>query len=150
MGRIISYRGLLADGEQDIINLHTNDGKTGYKIVKLDVFPENPGHTADKELLVTVWSVEQATHAAGPATTVDFNNQELLAVGYFTENSSGSVVTNPAVVIFDNRIVNQDIFVINQDQSTGESANYYIELEQIDLTEDQALVAIIKNLRNEQ
>jgi len=28
--------------------------------------------------------------------------------------------------------------------------NYYIELEQIDLSEDQALVAIVKNLRNEQ
>jgi hypothetical protein len=28
--------------------------------------------------------------------------------------------------------------------------NYYIELEQIPLTEDQALVAIVKNLRNEQ
>ena len=29
--RIISYRGLLADGAQDTIPLHTNDGKTGYK-----------------------------------------------------------------------------------------------------------------------
>ena len=37
---IKSYRGLIADGAQDRIPLHTNDGKTGYKIVKFQIMGE--------------------------------------------------------------------------------------------------------------
>jgi len=144
---IKTFRGLIADGAQDTIVLHTNDGSIGYRIVKFDVFPQNPGHTADKELLVQIWSVAPATHAAGSGTIVDFNNNELLAVGYFTENSSGAVVTGPAVVIFENMIFNQDIYVTNQDQSTGESANYYLELEQVKLDLNENTVATLKNIR---
>jgi len=145
---IKTFRGLIADGGLDIIPLHTSDGSTGYRIKKFEVFPQNPGHTADKELLVLIWSVAPATHAAGSGTVVDFNNNELLGVGYFTENSSGAVVTGPAVIIFENMIFNQDIYVTNQDQSTGESANYYLELEQMKLSDNENTVATLKNIRN--
>ena len=40
---IKSYKGLLADGGQDTIPLHTNDGKTGYKVIKFEIFPGSPG-----------------------------------------------------------------------------------------------------------
>ena len=145
---IKSFRGQIADGGQITIPLHTKDGSQGYKIKKFDVFPKNPGHTADKELLVTVWSVEQTGIAAGAGTVIDFSQQELLAVGYFTENSSGSVVTGPAVVIFENMIFNQDIYVVNQDQSTGEAANYYLELEKVKLDLTGNTVATLKDIRN--
>ncbi len=145
---IKSFRGLVEDGGQITIPLHTNDGSQGYKIKKFDVFPKNPGNAPNKELLVTVWSVEQSSHPAGPGTVVDFSNQELLAVGYFTDNSSSNVVTNSAVVIFENMIFNQDIYVINQDQDTGEAANYYIELEMVKLDLNQNTVATLKDIRN--
>tara|TARA_R110002051_G_C8531937_1_gene469745 strand:- start:33 stop:494 length:462 start_codon:yes stop_codon:yes gene_type:complete len=148
MTHIRTFRGLIQDGGQDTIVLHTNNGSTGYQIKKFDVFPKNPGHTADKELLVTIWSVKQPTHAAGPGTIIDFSNQELLAVGYCTENTAGSVVYNPAAIIFDNMTFNQDIYVINQDQSTGEAANYYIELEQMSLDLNENTVATLKDIRN--
>ena len=144
---IKTFRGLLGDGDLDTLSLHTNNGRIGYRIIKFEVFPQNPGHTANKELLVQIWSVAPATHAAGPGTVVDFNNSDLLAVGYFTENSSGAVVTGPAVVIFENMVFNQDIYVTNQDQDTGQAANYYIELEQFVLNENENTVATLKDIR---
>ena len=40
---IKTFRGLMADGAQDTIVLHTNDGSMGYKIVKFQLFPSEPG-----------------------------------------------------------------------------------------------------------
>ena len=34
MSKTISFKGQLAMGTQDIINLKTNNGKTGYKVTK--------------------------------------------------------------------------------------------------------------------
>ena len=143
---IKTYRGLLADGGQDRIRLQTIKGKVGYRISKLDIFPENPGHTADKELLVQIWKVN-TTVAAGPGTVVNFSDTDLLGVAYFTENSSGAVVTGPAVVVFDQEVFNQDIFITNADQSTGEAANYYLELEVIPLDDAGAEYTTLKDMR---
>jgi len=146
MSRIISYRGLLASDGQDTINLHTNDGKTGYKIVKFQLFPKAPGQgaTADIEATVKIYTMSQSVIDG----LVDFNDNTLLAAGYLVDSNSVANTTQ-LISVFDNMKVNQDIYVTNK-ESNSIAVNYYIELEQIDLTEDQALVAIVKNLRNEQ
>jgi len=144
MSRIISYRGLIADGGQDTINLHTNDGKTGYKIVKFQMIGIQPS-TVNSESTIKIFKVPQTTIT----DTIDLSDVTLLAVAY--RESQGAATANPPeVIIFDNEIVNQDIYVTHENTESGKGSNYYIELEQIDLTEDQALVAIVKNLRNEQ
>jgi hypothetical protein len=142
MNRTMSYRGLLADGGQDIINLHTNDGKTGYKIVKLQLMPENFNVT--DEYNIKVHKVETTG-----TTKFDFSDITLLAGGYFENSNAATEAPGSGTVVFDNEIFNQDIYVTQNSQS-GNPCNYYIELEQMDLTEDEALVAIVKNLRNEQ
>ena len=40
---IKSFRGILADGAEERITLHTNDGKTGYRIVKFQIIVPEPG-----------------------------------------------------------------------------------------------------------
>jgi len=148
MSRIISYRGLLADGGQDTIPLHTNDGKTGYKVVKFQIMSNTPVTAGASESVVQVWKVKQAT----PSTTnvtIDFGDLTLLAAGTWT-GVDNPVYSNQQQVIFDNEIFNQDIYITHTNTDGSEAVNYYIELEQVDLTEDQALVAIVKNLRNEQ
>ena len=150
MSRIISYRGLLADGTQDTIPLHTNDGKTGYKIVKFQVMPHALGDNNDQEHVIMIWKTD---HSSDLGTTVtsraDFSNLTLLAVGYVVNDISSNLHYSEDV-IFDNEIFNQDIFITLRDIAGSQKCNYYIELEQVDLTEDLALVAIVKNLRNEQ
>ncbi len=141
-----TFRGLLADGGQDRIRLSTIKGKVGYRISKLDIFPEKPGQSANKELLVQVWKVS-TTVAAGPGAVVNFNDSDMLGVALFTENSTDAVVTGPAVVVFDQEVFNQDIFITHTDQSTGEACNYYLELEVIPLASDEATVATLKDIK---
>jgi hypothetical protein len=142
MGRIVSYRGLLANGGKNTIPLHTNDGKTGYKVVKFRIINSIPGG-AGAENVMKIFKTDQVT----VDSSVDFSDNTLLGVATWGQNADHGAWTNST--IFDNEIFNQDIYVTHKDEQGG-SANYYIELEQMDITEDQALVAIVKNLRNEQ
>ena len=138
---------MLADGGQDTINLHTNDGKTGYKVVKFQIFANRPGSSgADAEHTVQIWKTEQTAIT----NITDFEDLTLLAAASMGNSQSAYVYGSTPVIIFDNEIFNQDIFITHVETNGAEAVNYYIELEQIDLTEDQALVAIVKNLRNEQ
>jgi len=144
MSRTITYRGLIADGGQDTIPLHTNDGKTGYQVIKFQGMSENPG--ADNlEAVLKIYKVKQTTVDG----SVDFSDGTLVAVmEHHKDNGSPYPVSEN--VIFDNEIFNQDIYITYNDLLVGVKMNYYIELKQVPLTEDQALVAIVKNLRNEQ
>ena len=141
MSRTISYRGQIAHIGEDTINLHTNDGKTGYKVVKFQLFPRN--FNVDDEYNMQIWKVNGLQ-----TSTPNFSDNRLLAAGYI-ETVGGAAEGTKQVVVFDNEIFNQDVYVTLGSES-GNPCNYYIELEQVPLTEDQALVAIVKNLRNEQ
>jgi len=144
---IKSYRGLIADGAQNTIPLHTNDGKTGYRIKKFQLFPDTPGQNS-VESTVQIFSILQSTPST-TAVTVDFSDITLLGAAFYAAASSADN-SEKTVVVFDNMTFNQDIFVTHTNTSGSQPINYYIELEQISLSEDQALVAIVKNLRNEQ
>ena len=141
------YRGLIADGAQDTIPLHTSDGKTGYRIVKFQIMGEKPGDSSSGsyEHIIKIYSVEQDTVDG----VVNFNDQTLLAAGLNFAQTSPQFDGNK-VVIFDNVVFNQDIYITHIDGDSSTPGNYHIELEQIDLSESQALVSIIKNLKNEQ
>ena len=142
---IKSYRGKLAKGEQDTIPLHTNNGKTGYRIVKFQLMAIDP-ISNNQESVVKIYLVPPAAVDG----LIDFSDGTLLAAGYMESDGSGATPTfNEAAIMFDNVKFNQDIYVTHHEQGS-DACNYYIELEQMDLTEDQALVAIVKNLRNEQ
>jgi len=54
---IKTFRGMMVDGAQDTIVLHTNDGSTGYRIVKFQIMMEQPGNTA-QESVVKIYKVE--------------------------------------------------------------------------------------------
>jgi len=142
MNRIISYRGKIGDGEQDTIPLHTNDGKTGYKIVKFQCMLTG---FENAEMVVKIYKVKQAA----TSHTVDFEDVTLLAAALVSGSASAEIYPEDQTIIFDNQIFNQDIYITGDKNSTANDVNYYIELEQVKLTEDQALVAIVKNLRNE-
>jgi len=122
---IKTFRGILADGGQDQIWLSTKKGKIGYKIVKFQVFPSNPG-TAEYEGVVKIFKTDQTGAIVG---TVDFSDNTLLGVGYYAALTSK--VHSPLISVFDNEIFNQDIFVSHKANTGSASMNYYIELETI-------------------
>ena len=143
---IKTFRGKIATGGQDTIVLHTNDGSIGYRIVKLEAFPPNPG-TSNYESLISVWKTEQATVSID-TPSVDFSDNTLLGTLYI-EGASSNVTADTMHVVFDNEVFNQDIFITNTDTEGGVvEMNYYIELEQFKLDLNESTVATLKDIRN--
>ena len=144
---IKSFRGLIANESVDQISLHTNNGSVGYKIVKLQLYPNKPG---DEHYLsaVKVYSVPQPDPAVTPPDEVtDFNDQTLLAAAFFQDNSDKAYPADLDVV-FDNMTFNQDIYITHKSKSGTPSINYYIELEQVKLDLGENTVATLKDIRN--
>lgn len=139
-----SFRGLLADGDVERIRLSTNNGLTGYKIVKFELFAEKPG-TASQEsvMIVSKNDIDQPY----TTTTINFNNPNLVGVGYLLNHLTAT--DNPAYMntLFDNMTFNQDIFIAHIDVKDAHSCNYYLELEQVKLDVNEATVATLKDMR---
>ena len=142
MSRIVSFRGLIADGEQDTVALHTTDGATGYRLVKFQNMNNNPG----AQLIEGVMKIYKISQTVIDGI-VDFSDQTLLGACYHEDNDSTAYSTSE-VIIFDNEIFNQDIYITFKDVSTGQPMNYYIELEQIKLDLNENTVATLKDIRN--
>ena len=139
---IKSFRGKIAHDTIDTISLHTNNGSIGYKIVKFEIMPENPT-TAEFENVVKIFSVLQATTSAD----IDFNDQTLLAAAFTEGHGSTIYLSTESSTVFDNMVVNQDIYVTNNSPQAL-AANYYIELEQMQLDLNENTVATLKDIRN--
>lgn len=139
---IKSFKGLLADGIQERLNLHHNDGKVGYRIVKFEILPATPGD-ASAEHCVKIYKTEQTT----VDDNINFGDNRLLGAAVYAAGSSTSYPQVQTSVIFDNEIFNQDIFVTQKDTQGG-ACNYYIELEQMALALDESTVATLKDIRN--
>ena len=140
---IKSFRGLIAHETIDTISLHTINGSIGYRIVKLQLMPNNPG-TQHQESVVKVFSVPQT---GTPTNVIDFSDQTLLGAAYFQDNSDKGFIAD-LQVIFDNTVFNQDIDITYKSTDGTESINYYIELEQVNLSLDENTVATLKDIRN--
>ena len=141
---IKTFRGQLASSAQDTIVLHTNDGSTGYRIVKFQVMPATPG-TTSYEYVSQIFKVKQTTIDGA----VDFSDQTLLGAAYLEGNNNNAYIDG-LQVIFDQEIFNQDIYITNFDvDGDTEALNYYIELEQVSLDLNENTLATLKNIKNE-
>ena len=140
---IKSFRGKLADLSEETIHLHTNNGSTGYRIVKFETMVANPG-IASQLSVVKVFSIPQGN---APTSTIDFSDNTLLAASMLQESATTDRIDSQNI-IFDNMIFNQDIYITHKDTQTGEAINYHIELEQIKLDLNANTVATLKDIRN--
>tara|TARA_Y100000593_G_C4090812_1_gene228453 strand:+ start:81 stop:512 length:432 start_codon:yes stop_codon:yes gene_type:complete len=142
---IKTFRGNLASSGSERIRLSTNNGLTGYRIVKFQIFPATPG-ASSYENVVQVYTEEPD----GATGTVTFDNPLLIAAAYLEGNNANNA-TDKLQVVFDHVKFNQDIYITNYDvDGDTESINYYIELEQMDLTLNEATVATLKDMRGRQ
>jgi len=138
--KTISYKGILADLEIKNISLRTNTGKIGYKINKFQIMPNNSSN--NYEITTKIYSVKQTT----VDSIVDFSDDTLLAAA-FTGLISGGYA-GAKTIIQDNTIFNQDIYITAEDLSASQDTNYYLELEQIQLSDLEATMATLKDIRS--
>jgi len=137
---IKSFRGLIADGNQDTIVLHTNDGSTGYRIVKFQIMPQQSNN--NYEITAQIFTIEQTA----VTSAVDFSEQTLIGAA-FVGLASGAYA-GAQTIIHDNMTFNQDIYITSKDDSGSQPCNYYIELEQMKLDLNENTVATLKDIRN--
>jgi len=142
MSKIKSFRGLIANEGIETITLHTNTGSTGYKIKKIQLYPNKPG---DEHYLsaVKIYTIPQTV--ADEVT--DFSDNTLLAAAFFQDNSDKAYPADLDVV-FDNITFNQDIHITHKQKSGTASINFYIELEVVKLDLTENTVATLKDIRN--
>jgi hypothetical protein len=144
---IKTFRGLMQDGAQDTISLHTNDGSTGYRIVKFQILSETPTSEGGVEHIVQVWKTKQTTVPTAAPAPIDFSDNKLLAAAVFVANDDPQYAySNP--IIFDQEVFNQDIYVTHTDTNGTDPVNYYLELEQVKLDLNENTVATLKDIRN--
>ena len=136
-----TYRGQIPNDGEDRIRLSTIRGKVGYKIVKFQIMPQDPTGS-NIESVVGIWKTTQT-----PSAIIDFTNSDMLAMAYYS-GSSGASGPQDMIVVFDNEIFNQDIFIsLNDNSSAPTPINYYIELEVIPLDDAGAEYTTLKDMR---
>jgi len=138
---IKTFRGKLADDGKLTIRLSTNNGLTGYKVKKFQGMAASPGAAQEAHVL-KIFSVDPSTTTG----TVNFDSPTLLAVCYFT-NRNDELHSNESIIIFDDKVFNQDIYITHVDVQSTAEANFYIELEQVKLDINEATVATVKDMR---
>jgi len=143
---IKTFRGQLADGGQDQIRLQTIKGKVGYRIVKFQIMNPQAGASAyEMESTIKIYKTEQSTIDA----IVNFTDSDLLAAAQLGTHGSFGTYPQNTIIIFDNEIVNQDIFITHKNlHSDALECNYYIEMEVIPLDDAGAEYTTIKDLRS--
>ena len=138
MSRKISFRGQIIDGEIEKIKLSTLNGKTGYKITKFQIIGTSPAGVT-YESVIKIYKESKT-----PDFVIDFTDFDLLAAAFY-ENHQNAVAEGQDVIIFDNEMFNQDIF-INCSTIAGE-INYYIELETKELSDLESTMMTLQSLR---
>jgi len=144
-----SFKGKIASATVETIPLSTNNGSTGYRIKKLQVFPELPTSTST-EAMFKIFSVPQPDPSVTlPTADVDFSDNTLLAMAYYSASGSSENYPDDMTIVFDNMTFNQDIYLTMRNVQSGNNPlNYYIELEQVKLSLDENTVATLKDIRN--
>jgi len=140
MSRIISFKGRLDSGDIENIPLHTQNGSIGYKITKFQIIGVSENQTSEGTCKIFKTQPTTAT------SSIDFSDNRLIGVATFGD-SSATPGNASAIVLFDNEIFNQDIYLTWLD-GFANKINYYIELEQMDLALDETTVATLKDIRN--
>lgn len=145
MSKIISFKGQIPIGEEERIKLSTLKGKTGYKIVKFQTISRRPG-AINSTTVTTVYDKKGGIPAG--KDQIDFTDSNLLAISSKVDGA-GQSDSQTEVVIFDNSVVNQDIFLTagNPDGGT-QPVNYYIELEAFTLSDIESTKLTLQSIRS--
>ena len=134
---------MLSPGTQEKIRLRTIKGKIGYRIKKFQLISNLPG-TQNYESIGKITKVKDLSIVAD----INFTDDKLLAVSYIKGNLSSNETASTETIIFDNEIINQDVFVNVSDAGGGSVAcNYYIELEAMSISDLEATQLTLKNIK---
>jgi len=127
-GKMHSFRGLLANETQERIRIQGATGEIAWRITKFQVIGNDPGLTY-RESIAKIYRNSPST----VTSDIDFTDEDLLAAAYYTSRSD--VYAASTTVIFDNTLFNRNIYITYKDVSDATAINYYIELEEVKISQ---------------
>jgi hypothetical protein len=139
---IKTFRGLLLDNQQEKIRLSTKKGKIGYRIIKFQIIGIDPA-TSGQESTVKIFKIKQ-TSVTG---AMDFSDGNLLAAAFLSGHDVTPNYPEDVAVIFDQEVFNQDIYITHFEANADIACNYYLELEVMNLSDNQAAVSTLRDIR---
>jgi hypothetical protein len=141
MSKIITYKSKLDDAEIQTISLSTNNGLTGYRIIKFEIMATEPG-AQTCENIVKIYKSDPSADGL-----IDFSDNNLLAAAYFENNAGAGSLPFYQFASFDREMFNQDIFITGADVNGTQPINYYLELEAIKLSDVESTMLTLQSLR---
>ena len=124
--KVHSFRGLLAHGVQDEINLERQNNNVAFRIVKFEIIGNEPFNAGTVKYVMKIYRESQDSID----DSVNFGDPDLLGVSAYMETvdlDQGGYGT----IIFDNTLFSRNIFITQFDNGSNASCNYYIELEEV-------------------
>ena len=128
-GKMHSFKGLLADGEQRKIRIQGPVGAIAWRITKFQLMNKEAGASANEmESTVKIYREQQSSVDA----VVNFDDAELLGAAQLGTHASFGTYPQSTIIIFDNQLFARNIFVTHKNlHSDALECNYYIELEEV-------------------
>ena len=137
-----TFRALMTKDDIIKIPLHnsTEPGQA-FKIRKLMVMPNDVDGSTSHECSVQVFSVNPGV----ARIDIDFSDDTLLGAVYYARSlqTAAPYVIDAAStsIIFDNTLINQDIYITYNSGQSGQKINVYMELEELNISKgEQAVV----------
>jgi len=130
---IKTFKGIVADETQDKIHITGVESGKGFRIVKLEMIPQNVSTTTN-EIILKIYKASQTTTTA----VIDFSDDALLGVGFWTNNADTHLQPWNYVTIFDKEVINQDLYLTMVNVTSSDPVNYYIELEEVKMSDAEA------------
>jgi len=125
--KVHSFRGLLADGGEDEINLERQNVNLAYRIVKFEVMVYQPG-IENIESIVKIYRESQSSITA----LIDFGETDLLGAGIMNNYTVAYQNGWTEISIFDNTLFSRNIYVTHKEVTgNADPVNYYIEIEEV-------------------
>lgn len=134
------FRDIIDDNEQHTIKLATKTGSLGYRIIRFDVMQNG---FANSEMVLKIFkrSPDAITNV------ITFSDTNLLAAAMISAEVDPKG-KHDRVIIFDTEIINQDIFITAAASSSGDPTNYYLELEQVKLSDNENFYVSLKDIKS--
>jgi len=131
---IKTFKGQLADGGQDQIYLAGGDGSTGFRIAKFQIMSQEPYGGGSGEHCVKIYKTFQASIDG----VVNFDDDKLIGVAIINNSVGGYDNASVPVIIFDKEVINQDIYITHNEGQAAQACNYYLELEEVRMSDAEA------------
>jgi len=122
--KVHSFRGLLASGGQDEINLERSNVNLAYRLIKFQTVGSDPT-TLRSESVTKIYREEQTSIDV----SINFDDTDLLGVAVYKNYEDAHRPLTQAIM-FDNTLFSRNIYVTQKDTDDN-PINYYIELEEV-------------------